>query len=110
MYKMYKPLLLTILAVAALSPATFAQAAGIKAEAQMKIAQEKHEKLVAKAKHYLKRKAELETELREIDVKLEKLDQGVDVKDDTAYDSPSGFVYINGSGTITATTCCVITR
>lgn len=66
-------------------------------EAKIEIEKVKHEALVTKAKILLNRKEEVERELKEINQKLEKLNNGEDVTSD---DDPKTVWATKTSGTI----------
>lgn len=84
----------------------FAQDANVVNEAKASLAAKYHKALVAKAEGLLERKKLLEAELSEIDEKLAKLANGVDVKTDPGgtvgylYSTPSncGTCFVSSSG------------
>lgn len=78
-----------------------AQSASVVDEAKAKITKQKHETMVEHAKSLLEKKSELEAELATVNAKLEKLENGQDVKVEEA----GGFAF-TGATTTSYVACC----
>lgn len=87
-----------------------AQSASVVEQAKEKIVKEKHERMVQHAKTLLEKKASLEAELATVNAKLEKLENGQDVKVDAPSSESITFVgSSNICGYCTLNGCCCTT-